>query len=156
MDDVVVPWHASVAADRRAAEHLSEQAAASGMTVEHVTVVEENGSFRIPGHVAHPWRRDRFGRLTEPQAGGRPLASEARLRIGLVGAESDHRHVYPAALAALGDASDAEGVGIDVHFVSPSGLRWQDVDAVLDEVDGLVLPGGSAVKPSANANTSRA
>lgn len=141
--DVVVPWHASVAADRRAAEHLSEQAAASGMTVEHVTVVEENGGFRIPGHAPHPWRRDRFGRLTETQPSGLPLAPEARLRVGLVGAESDHRHVYPAALAALGDAGDAEGVGIDVRFVSPPGLRRQDVDAVLDEVDGLVLPGGS-------------
>jgi CTP synthase (UTP-ammonia lyase) len=65
------------------------------------------------------------------------------LRIGLVGAESDHRHVYPAALVALGDAGDAEGIDIDVRFVRPLALRPQDVDAVLEDVDGLLLPGGS-------------
>jgi CTP synthase len=141
--DVVVPWHRRVAADGRAAALLSEQAAASGITVEHVAIVEEDGGLRVRGHPERLWRRDRFGRLEAAQPGGQAPQREAVLRIALIGTEGDHRHVYPADLAALGDAGDAEGVDIDVTFVAPPALRPQDVGGVLDEVDGILLPGGS-------------
>ena len=141
--DVVVPWHACIAADKHGAELLSEQAAASRIAVEHVTVVAANGSFRIPSRVAPLWRRDYFGRLSSAHPGTRAPRRDETLRIGIVGAEVDHRQVYPATLAALGDAADEDGIDISVRFVPPPALRPQDLDVVFREVDGLILPGGS-------------
>jgi CTP synthase (UTP-ammonia lyase) len=88
------------------------------------------------------WRAIVSGEF-HPRNAAAPSYGRKLLRIGRIGAESDHRHVYPAALAALGDAGDAEAIDIDVRLVPPLALRRQDVDAVLEDVDCLLLPGGS-------------
>ncbi|SEF15537.1 Glutamine amidotransferase class-I [Rhizobiales bacterium GAS191] len=148
--DLVVPWHRPLAADGQALAHLVDRTAAAGITVEHFVVTDEADGWRIrsregsvPTEARGPWRRDRFGRLKATASDRGASRPELPLRIGLVGAESDHRWVFPAALAALGDASDTEGSSTDVLFIAPIGLSHQDVDDILAETDGLLLPGGS-------------
>jgi CTP synthase len=148
--DIVLPWHAPVAADREALSLLVKRASAQRIGVEYLTVTEEAASWRMRSSqgsileeaITH-WRRDRFGRPKAVESAEPPARSESKLRIGLVGAERDHRRVYPALLAALGDCGDAERANIDVVFISPIGLKRRDVDGILAEIDGLLLPGGS-------------
>jgi CTP synthase len=148
--DLVVPCHRSVAADVQEFVCLADRAADARVTLEHVDIVDDGCGFLIrsrdPALIETParWERDRFGRLGAAKSPGAPTSREpSRPHIALVGTETDHREVYPAVLAALGDASDVEGVAPDIIFVPPVGLRRQDVDNVLAEVDGVVLPGGS-------------
>jgi CTP synthase len=85
------------------------------------------------------WIRDSFGRWVA-QASIAPLDNARhRISIALLGAESDQLNVYPATLAALGDAADAVGVDVDVRFISPPQLDC----SLLDSVAGILLPGGS-------------
>ena len=60
----------------------------------------------------------------------------------VVGERSYHRDVYPALLAALGDAGDALRQAPTIRFVSPRGLVMEDWPAKLAGADGVVLPGG--------------
>ncbi|HEY9213569.1 MAG TPA: gamma-glutamyl-gamma-aminobutyrate hydrolase family protein, partial [Ancylobacter sp.] len=64
-----------------------------------------------------------------------------KLRVLIVGSQAHHREVYPATIAALGDAAEALGVGLALSFADPrEEPAWEHL---LGEVDGLVLPGGS-------------
>ncbi len=65
------------------------------------------------------------------------------LPIGLIGREADHRQVYPATLAALGDAAAALNLRLNIHFLSPASLS-DDVHE-LDGLAGVVLPGGASM-----------
>lgn len=147
---VVVPYHPCVAASEVFAD-LAARAARSGVAVEHVCVSQERGTFTLRDRasgkaleVVGPWTRDAFGRFAPAPIGlpARP-AGPPPLRIGLVGTERDHRAVYPAVLAAVGDAADAESMSVEVVYIPPRDVREQDVGGALQGVDGLLLPGGS-------------
>lgn len=72
-----------------------------------------------------------------------PQNASATVRIGLIGRKTDHRQVYPATLAALGDAASALNLHADVHFLPPASLS-----AGLDELNtlhGVILPGGASM-----------
>lgn len=60
-------------------------------------------------------------------------------RYCIIGTQADQLDVYPATLAALGDAADAANIDLHIRFVSPVQLDL----TLLDSVDGIVLPGGS-------------
>src|SRR5262249_24540056 len=148
--NVVVPYHPP-AADNEAFTHLAARAVESGVAIERLCVLDEHSSFtmfdpttgRTPKAVGR-WTRDSFGRLTSAGLRLAPTSSDLRsLRVGLVGDERDNRDVYPATLAALGDAADAERIATEFVFIPPRDLREQDVDGSLEGVDGLILPGGS-------------
>jgi CTP synthase len=62
--------------------------------------------------------------------------------ILVVGEEYRLRRVYPAILAALGDAADALGIDPAVRIVSPLGLSRVQAHELVRTVDGIVLPGG--------------
>lgn len=82
---------------------------------------------------------DNYGRWSTSH----PQSATTLVRIGLIGRENDHRQVYPATLAALGDAATALDLGVEVHFLPPASLS-----ADLHELNGLhgvVLPGGASM-----------
>jgi CTP synthase len=146
-EDVVVPWHPPVqnVADM---DELLALAKVSGVAVRfwHVETVDGCWRLRATDGDACPdggWCRDFFGRLAPNEVfGGRLDARDelvAPLRIALIGTEYDQRNVYPANLAALADAADAQGLHLDIHFVAPHDFAPAD----LHGVDGVVLPGGS-------------
>ncbi len=86
------------------------------------------------------WRRDRFGRWTAREE---PLHVGPALRIALLGSRRDQWDAYPATLAALGDAADGMSRPVDIQFVSP--LATQPPGDLLRDMDGVLLPGGSAM-----------
>jgi hypothetical protein len=149
--DVVVPHHPEAAADEAMFRHLVEQAERAGIAVERLCVSEAAGLLRLhdaatgaPLEALGGWRRDRFGRLEPVQSPSHPAAGERpSVRIALIGTEQDFRLAYPATLAALGDAADFEGFAVDARFIPPRDLRAQDMDGLLDDCDGVLLPGGS-------------
>ncbi|WP_296261398.1 MULTISPECIES: glutamine amidotransferase-related protein [unclassified Pseudomonas] len=140
---VVLPWDATLQSDVLR-QTLLAHADAAGLSVRHLMVLSQNGAWHVEDHDGIPtahgrWRQDAFGRWVnhEPDA---PHDAYARtLCIALLGSEADQRDVYPATLAALGDAADVAQVDLDIRFIAPAQL---DVSQ-LDWVDGIVLPGGS-------------
>ncbi|WP_226568573.1 glutamine amidotransferase-related protein [Mangrovibacter yixingensis] len=89
--------------------------------------------------VVAQWQADSWGRW---QAPAQP-SQGTTLHIGLAGRETDHRQSYPAIVAALGDAADAIGVQVQLHFFAPATLS--ENLAELDGLDGVILPGGSSM-----------
>jgi gamma-glutamyl-gamma-aminobutyrate hydrolase PuuD len=148
--DIVVPYHPATATSGETIAGLVAQAGAAGMVVQRIRVAQAGAGLQFfdqatetPLGTRGIWAPDRFGRLRS-QADCRALREgDAVVRVVLAGSESDHRDVYPAALAALGDAADAEGLTLDVVFASPRDLRQQDVAEVFRDIDGILLPGGS-------------
>jgi len=148
--EIVVPHHPATTAGGEDVADLVAQAVATGMAVRHIRIGHEGESLRFldpasgaPLEAMGVWSRDRFGRLGSRAEPSTPRRDETTVRVGLVGSQSDHRDVYPAVLAALGDAADAEGVGLDVVFIDPRDLRRQDVAAAFEGIDGILLPGGA-------------
>lgn len=140
---VVVPWH-SAFQPTPLRDALLIRAHAAGLSVRHLAGRHQNGCWHLEDQdgitTAHGrWRRDEFGRWTNAASITPPRTFVETLRIALLGAEEDHRDVYPATLAALGDAAEAANIDLHVRFVAPTRL---DVSQ-LDSVDGIVLPGGS-------------
>lgn len=96
------------------------------------------------------WRRDAFGRVVPlasalsmripPEPMGEPVDNPPR--ILLLGNEEHHRRVYPAALAALGDAADGLDRRVRLRFLVPDEAAALG-DLLPDMADGLLLPGGS-------------
>lgn len=96
------------------------------------------------------WRRDAFGRVVPlasalsmripPEPMGEPVDNPPR--ILLLGNEEHHRRVYPAALAALGDAADGLDRRVKLRFLAPDEAAALG-DLLPDMADGLLLPGGS-------------
>ncbi len=150
--NVVVPYHPAVRS-REIVDAMEQRAGQSGIAVERLRVLHDRGVFELrdaetgaPLDVAGRWTRDRFGRFSPVDRQSREGAAAENtmpLRIGLVGTETEHRDVYPAALASLADAAGAENVALDVVFIPPIDLREQDVDGILGAVAGVLLPGGS-------------
>ncbi|MGI4856417.1 MAG: glutamine amidotransferase-related protein [Janthinobacterium lividum] len=76
-------------------------------------------------------------------------ATPARLRIALIGSEGNQREVYPATLAALGDALDAacvDSAAVELVFIAPETLRMPNAAAALAGCDGILLPGGADMR----------
>jgi CTP synthase len=151
--NVVVPWHPEFQSDALRVQ-LLEQAHKAGIVVTHLTGRSQDNAWCLETPNGEPtdyglWRRDGFGRwvsqhpdtdqatdtVTDPATDQRTPA----LIIALIGAKSDQTDVYPATLAALGDAADATDITVRVRFVSPLQLNT----SVLEGVDGILLPGGS-------------
>lgn len=161
--DIVVPLHPGVEGAMASAGTLLALARRYGVTARHYRAVHGAAGCRIidvadgrPIRDIGACGRDRFGRwmiLAHACAESTPAAStpmpagalsgDPRCRIALIGGESDQRDVYPATLAALGDAADALGMRVDVEFISPQTLDDTNVRAMLAGFDGIVLPGGS-------------
>lgn len=139
---IVVPWHPGVQNENDLCR-LRAQAMAQGVQLQHLSVepAEQGWHLLRPDSTPAPygrWYRDRFGRLVStPHA--TPSANSDPLRIALVGGRSDHLYVYPATLAALGDAIDASELAVTVDFVDPRQLDM----SLLAQADGILLPGGS-------------
>lgn len=123
--------------------------------VAFVLATEADGVRREIGALG----RDGYGRpildLRDPEGllahfhAGRPTARPANSALSawgpvlvVVGEESYHRDVYPALLAALGDAADALGQTPAVRFVSPRNVAVRDWPNRLAQADGILLPGG--------------
>lgn len=81
---------------------------------------------------------DAFGRPRHATAS--PQAHDRPCRIGLLGNPSYLAHGYPAPLARIGDAAERLGAAVMPVLLPSDGDR---VSAALDDLDGIVLPGGS-------------
>jgi CTP synthase len=64
------------------------------------------------------------------------------VRVLVVGEEEHLRDVYPAVLAALGDAAGSLHLNIAMAIASPRGLCATTAAEALDGIDAMVLPGG--------------
>lgn len=141
--DIVVPIHPAFMAEADAAPILCVAASTHTIPVETIEIGSHIDHFSdLATQAVLAWR-DRFGRivLEEPNA-----ASEAVLKIALVGAESDHLGVYPAALACLADAADSLSLAMDVDFVDPVRFNEADAENTLQPYAGILLPGGADMK----------
>jgi CTP synthase len=147
MENVVVPWHPPVqnVADL---DELLALAKADGVVVRMwpVEALGDCWRLRAGDGEACPegwWCRDAFGRLVpqEMLSGtfGVHDGLATPLCIALIGTEHAQRDVYPANLASLADAADAQGIHLKMHFVAPRDFTPTD----LHGMDGVVLPGGS-------------
>lgn len=140
--EIVVSMHQAFLKYPQAREELLRAAAAAGAKIEAIEIDFDGTVFRNRADVSaeHAFR-DEFGRIAlERRAATKP---DGRLKIGLIGAESDHRDVYPAALASLADAADALAIALDIRFIDPKTLSEATVDRALEGLDGILLPGGS-------------
>lgn len=139
---VVVPLNPALPAHEEAERRLLATAARAGRPVELlvVSVVDDVYILRAATDESEVgrWRLDAYGR---PVAADAVTPGGEALRVLVVGPEDHQREVYPATIAALGDAADALGVRLDLRFIDPrEEPNWE---RLLGEVDGLVLPGGS-------------
>ncbi|MFK8253243.1 glutamine amidotransferase-related protein [Ancylobacter terrae] len=143
---VVVPINPYIPIDVETRARLVAGAERAGRKVETLVVTETDGRFELRAEDSEAlmgaWRLDPYGRPFRVEAElatvhGRPLV------IVLVGDEALMREVYPANLAALGDAAEALGVSLDLRFADPRAEPAPAWEAVLAGADGLLLPGGS-------------
>ncbi len=68
-----------------------------------------------------------------------PIAARTVLLVG----EDDHlRHVYPAVLAALGDAADGLRIAVRPRILSPRALTASEAEDAVRAADAIILPGG--------------
>ena len=145
---VLVAINPAIAAHRDAVERLRLAACAAARPLHRFDVREaDDGTFAVSrAGEAEPvsvWRRDAFGRPV--RIGGlhdEPVAGPP-LRVLIVGDEIVQRDVYPATVAALGDAADAAGRAVSLRVLNPRRPMQHSWDRILGEADGLVLPGGS-------------
>ena len=116
----------------------------SEFRVEAIHIERDGNALRERGTGLPVAWRDPFGRITAFDRSS--VGGQTSLQIGLIGSESDHRNVYPAALASLADAADALSVDLDIRFVDPMSLAGPDDCAELQTLSGILLPGGAAMK----------
>lgn len=153
MQDVVVPIHPAFLVDGDLPAALSSAAQALGLEVKAITIREDSDCFfDAATQEALAWR-DRFGRIGLHAP--RPREGDG-LTIGLIGAESDHRDVYPAALASLADAADNLSIPINVRFIDPVDINQFEYPAVFEGLSGILLPGGADMKNVAGQTTAAA
>lgn len=140
---VVVPWDAAHQSGSML-DTLLAQASAAGVQIRPLTVINDDDRWYMEDQKGHPtdhghWGRDTFGRWMKAES-ARPQTQDApALSIALLGTEADQRNVYPATLAALGDAAEAANLDLRVRFVDPVSFTPE----ALDSVKAIVLPGGS-------------
>lgn len=149
---VLVPLNPAIRAHQEAAARIEAAAAAMERPVERYDVAERDDAFvvlpRGSDEPASIWRRDGFGRpfrKAPAPALSEPAGAQAKppLRILIIGDESLQREVYPANIAALGDAADALGLALSLDFIDPRVRQDRSWEKILAEVDGVLLPGGS-------------
>ncbi|WP_225741491.1 glutamine amidotransferase-related protein [Rouxiella badensis] len=87
------------------------------------------------------WWRDSFGRFTQRHH-TQQSSSSRRLRIALIGTYQDQLESYPATLASLGDAAEAQGTLTEIVFIPPRSSEHV-LQSTLKDIDGVILPGGS-------------
>ncbi|MFT0860541.1 glutamine amidotransferase-related protein [Ancylobacter sp. G4_0304] len=148
LDDacVVVPINPHLPIQAEAGRRIAATALAAGRTVETLTVVEKDGVFEVRGEgsdaVLGAWQLDAFGRPF--RLGVAPAPASGRvLTIVVVGDEALMREVYPANIAALGDAAETLGLNLALRFVDPRDEPAPVWERALADADGLLLPGGS-------------
>lgn len=144
---VVVPINPFLPAHREAQARILATAEQAGRAVEIHEVLETDGLFELRAagrpEIVGAWRRDAFGRpFRADQLPATPQAART-LRVLIVGDEALQREVYPANLAALGDAAEALGLDLSLSFADPRAVPAPDWNRLLADVDGLLLPGGS-------------
>ncbi|MEW6340808.1 MAG: gamma-glutamyl-gamma-aminobutyrate hydrolase family protein [Pseudomonadota bacterium] len=161
-EDFVVPFHPANARALGPIERFVELAAAAHTPLRRHVVMhdrETDGVVAVAsaghgGPRALPLaRQDRHGRwidLTDDEAvpGEHGQSDNAHpekrpLAIALIGREAEQRDVYPATLAALADAADAQCEPLLIGFVAAQDLDHENAAAVLAAYDGIVLPGGA-------------
>jgi CTP synthase len=141
-DVVVVPVNPAVPAQVEAAERIRAKAARIGRAVEDIRVEDVDGGWRVgAGKDGAPLRLDAFGRPVAD--GATPVAAGAAPVVLVVADERLQRDVYPANLAALGDAAEALGIAVEVRFADPRRTSATDLAGLIGRADGVVLPGGS-------------
>jgi len=169
--EVVVPVHPGTDGGIAAANALATLAARNCVPVRRYRVVRDDGLTRIIERPdgAHGMartitqaRQDRFGRWSwdapriQPGLEGQRVAAAvgaataaltptpaAGLRIALIGRAADQHDVYPATLAALADAAEAQSIDLNLICVSPHDLSDANAREALTAFDGVVLPGGA-------------
>jgi len=125
---------------------IARQVRDNALDYELVTVERANQGFVFRRHgqtddASGCWWRDRYGRWINQNM---PPHTGPSLRIALVGSQSDQCSIYPATLAALGDAADALSLSLDMVYAAPQALE-DHLHEVMENVDGILLPGGSAM-----------
>lgn len=123
--------------------------------VETVELEQAGSTGGLPRIVTRA-QQDRFGRWTWsaphaqrgpaaalPATDARKRTASASVHIALIGREADQRDTYPATLAALADAADAQAIDVTIGFVSPHDLDDANAEEALRAFDGIVLPGGA-------------
>ena len=85
---------------------------------------------------------DRYGRPRPNGGEPAPRRPETGLMVVVAGEREYLTSVYPAVLAALGDAADALTIAVDVHFASAE-EALQAPDACVAAAHALILPGGA-------------
>ena len=143
VQDVVVPIHPAFLADQDMPTTLSSAAQHLGIEVKAITIREDSDCFFDAATQEVLAWRDRFGRIGLHAP--RPREGDG-LTIGLIGAESDHRNVYPAARASLADAADSLSIPINVRFIDPVDIDQFEYPAVFEGLSGILLPGGADMK----------
>ncbi|MFO1149923.1 MAG: gamma-glutamyl-gamma-aminobutyrate hydrolase family protein [Alsobacter sp.] len=145
-DIVLVPINPAIRAHADAAGRIEATALAARRRVERYDVDERDGAFLVrPRGAADPiaaWRRDAFGRPVR-EGTPSPRGMGPSVTVLVIGDETLQRDVYPASVAALGDAAGASGIDVALRFINPVGMAGPSWAAILAEVDGVVLPGGS-------------
>jgi CTP synthase len=141
--DVVVPWHDEFQSISLR-DALLSHARTAGLAVCHLTGKNHGDSWVLEDMNGQPtahgnWCRDTLGRWNNGEHSRPDAAARSTLSIALLGTEDDQTNVYPATLAALGDASEALNIDLHIRFINP----MHDDVAKLDCVAGIVLPGGS-------------
>ncbi|OCR26212.1 hypothetical protein AFK24_06045 [Pseudomonas syringae] len=141
--DVVVPWHPQFHSEALRTL-LLDKANSAGVQVVQLMARSLEDGWELLTAQGQPtrygvWSRDRFGRWGRLQDHKTAAPGRDRLTVVLVGSHADQTDVYPATLAALGDAADATGIDLQVRFIPAPQLELSHLSAVA----GIVLPGGS-------------
>lgn len=143
---VLVPINPAIRAHEDAAARIEATAATARRPVERYDVEERNGAFLVRARgAADPiaiWRLDPFGRPVRNSA-RLPAETGAPLTVLVIGDEKLQREVYPANIAALGDAAEESRLAVSLRFINPAEMNEPSWATILAEVDGVVLPGGS-------------
>lgn len=142
---VVVAWHPRWQPSSLL-QQLLRQAHAASVPIRQLSGQAKGEHWYLTDASGQPttygrWYRDASGRWSAERSAQPAAAPRPRLEIAVMGTREDQLQVYPAGLAALGDAADALGVELDLCFIDPTAPG----PAPLDEVSGLLLPGGSAM-----------
>jgi CTP synthase len=143
---VVVPWHPEYQ-DAALRAELLDKAHRRGVAVVHLRgrCLEDHWDLQTAQHQPSQygaWTRDAFGRWGRTQDRLPSAVGTSTLTIVLIGTPRDQTDVYPATLAALGDAAQATQIDLRVRFVAPQQLQPSDLTAAA----GIVLPGGSDMR----------
>lgn len=69
-------------------------------------------------------------------------ASHQKLKIGLVGKYVSLKDAYLSVNEALYDAGYNQSCRVEIHYISSEDITKDNVDSILKDCDGLIIPGG--------------